>query len=143
TLRRMRHERHAKTRRRRMAAGVAAAVVAVALAGGGVALGRGTVTKLAQPTTTGTPSAVPGTRTMSGTDPGTGASMTVALDPAAGWVRFSANVKGIPSGQQCRVYLVSRDGTREEAGGWVTSKAGEANGTTLNGTAAIAPDNVK
>jgi hypothetical protein len=38
--------------------------------------------------------------------------------------------------------VVGRDGTTVLAGGWRVSPAGEANGTTLNGTALIDPAQV-
>ncbi|HKS44089.1 MAG TPA: anti-sigma factor, partial [Amycolatopsis sp.] len=104
-----------------------------ALAAGGAAVGR---------VTAGTNALSPGTKTMSYTDSATGASMKVSVQPAAGWVRLSADVKGIPKGEKCRMFVVSREGAREEAGSWLVSESGETSGTTLDGSALIAPDDV-
>ena len=38
--------------------------------------------------------------------------------------------------------VVAKDGTQRVAGSWLVSPAGEANGTTLNGSALVAPDQV-
>lgn len=106
----------------------------MALAGGGVAVGR---------VTAGSAQAAPaGTKTASATDTGTGATMTVSVQPAAGWVRLDASVAGIPRGQKCRLFVVGRDGTREEAGSWLVSESGEHDGTKLSGAALVAPADV-
>jgi hypothetical protein len=68
--------------------------------------------------------------------------LTVAVVPAAGWVKISAAVTGIPEGQRCRLMVVSRDGSRMQAGGWLVSAKGAAEGTTLEGSALIDPANV-
>ena len=77
------------------------------------------------------------------TDPTTGATLAVTVTPAAGWVRLAANVKGVPAGQECRLLVVARDGTRREAGSWLVSEAGERDGTALPGFALVAPDQVE
>jgi anti-sigma factor RsiW len=136
TLRTIRRERNVQTRNRRIITTVAAAAAAVVLAGGGLAAGRFTA-----PTTNaeGPPA---GAHTVSATDPATGAAMSVSVEPAAGWVRLNADVKGIPQGEKCRIYVVSRKGNREEAGSWLVSSAAEQKGTQLAGTALIAPNDV-
>jgi anti-sigma factor RsiW len=113
----------------------AAAVVAVVVAlGAGAVLGRGTA---------GTPVAVaptvPGSRTGQGLDAETGVSMSATVRPAAGWVRVSATVTGVPAGEQCRLFVVARDGSREPAGSWLASPSGS---TTLDGAALMAPADV-
>jgi RNA polymerase sigma-70 factor (ECF subfamily) len=135
TLRQVRRETGLRVRRRRTVVVAAAVVVAVAFAGGGVVLGR-TVAPA------GVTQAEPGTRTASATDSATGARMTVTMRPAAGWVRLDASVAGIPQGQKCRLYVVARDGTREEAGSWLVSEQGEREGTELDGAALVAPGDV-
>ncbi|SFK03900.1 anti-sigma factor family protein [Amycolatopsis sacchari] len=137
TLRRVREESGAQLRKRRTVVGVAAVAVAVALAGGGVALGRTTA-----PNGAAQAAAPAGTKTASATDAATGAKMSVSVQPAAGWVRLDASVAGIPRGQKCRLFVVSRDGTREEAGSWLVSEAGEHDGTKLSGAALVAPADV-
>jgi anti-sigma factor RsiW len=141
TLRQVRQE-SAGQRHRRLAlmTTAAAAVLAVAI-GGGVVLGRGSAPtdQVAQPPATPTASVPPGTRTATATDAATGTRMTVSMLPAAGWVRVNATVAGIPSGEQCKLEVVGRDGTTVLAGSWLVSEAGEANGTPLNGSALIDP----
>jgi RNA polymerase sigma-70 factor (ECF subfamily) len=137
TLRQVRQEKEARTRRRRTVVGVAAAVVAIAFVGGGVVVGRSTA-----PSVVAQAPAPAGTRTASATDAATGARMTVSVQPAAGWVRLDASVAGIPQGQKCRLYVVARDGTREEAGSWLVSEAGERSGTHLDAAALVAPTDV-
>jgi RNA polymerase sigma-70 factor (ECF subfamily) len=137
TLRQVRQEKEARARRRRTVVGVAAAVVAIAFVGGGVVVGRSTA-----PSVVAQAPAPAGTRTASATDAATGARMTVSVQPAAGWVRLDASVAGIPQGQKCRLYVVARDGTREEAGSWLVSEAGERSGTHLDAAALVAPTDV-
>ncbi|NUT53841.1 MAG: anti-sigma factor, partial [Saccharothrix sp.] len=76
------------------------------------------------------------------TDPGTGARMTVRVEPAAGWVRVNASVAGIARDEKCRLFVVAKDGSRQEAGSWLVSVAGERDGTNLDGSALIAPEDV-
>jgi RNA polymerase sigma-70 factor (ECF subfamily) len=115
-------------------------VLACALAaGGGAVLGRTTAPAVLASAST---SAVPGTRSAAATDAETGATMTVAVRPAAGWVRVHAAVGGVPVGEQCRLYVVARDGSRQQAASWLVDDAGAAAGTTLDGSALIAPADV-
>jgi RNA polymerase sigma-70 factor (ECF subfamily) len=62
--------------------------------------------------------------------------------PAAGWVRVSATVTGIPAGQKCRLVVVGAAGDRQVAGSWLVSPKGEQDGTTLNGSALVDPAQV-
>jgi hypothetical protein len=145
TLRAARAER-ARTRLPRRLLGVAvAAAVAVLAVGGGVLFGRSTApTDQAEPRPpTATASLPPpGTRVAEATDPATQARITVRVEPAAGWVRVNAAVTGIPVGQRCRLVVVGKDGTREIAGSWQVSTIGATEGTTLNGSALVAPTDV-
>jgi hypothetical protein len=112
---------------------VAAAVAAVVMAGG-VLVGRETAPP---PAVVAAPGAVQLT--------GGGApdiSMTATLTPAAGWVRLSTSVKGIPPGERCYVVVVARDGTREIAGSWLVSQGGWRDGVTLDGSALVPLDQV-
>ncbi|MFJ2577133.1 zf-HC2 domain-containing protein [Kitasatospora aureofaciens] len=147
TLRQARTERGSALRRRRGRIGAAAAVAAAAALVLGIALGRGT--DAAPPVAAGpapnTAAATPppaGTRTASVTDPGTGARMTLTVTPAMGWVRVNAAVTGIPAGQRCHLVVNGRGGATVDAGSWLVSAIGAKSGTTLDGSAIVAPEDV-
>jgi hypothetical protein len=146
TLRQVREEVSGATRRRWMPAVAAAAVLLAGALGGGVALGRGTAPEqVAQvpPAPAPTVSPLP-PKTFVGTkvEASTGVTMTARVTPAAGWVRLNATVDGIPAGEDCRLVVVGSGGEREIAGGWIVSPQGEQNGTNLDGSAAVAIDDV-
>jgi hypothetical protein len=156
TLRQVRTERARSGRFRTTL--VAAGVVAFAAAtmAAGVLVGRQTAPTIgAEPpppvpsATSAAPTVSPpaptpsGVRTLTGTDPVTGATMTVALTPAAGWVRVHANVGGIPAGKQCVLQVVpAGGGAPVTAGSWLVSPKGEKDGTVLDGSALVAPDKI-
>jgi hypothetical protein len=147
TLRQVRKESAATAPGRGRVAAVAsiATVAAVAAVVGGVLIGRNTVDDppIAGPEpTTPSASAVPGTRFASSVDARTGARLTVRVEPAAGFVRVNVAVTGLPANEPCRLVVVGKDGHRETAGSWLVSEKGAANGTTLDGTALIDPDDV-
>ncbi|MFT7838827.1 zf-HC2 domain-containing protein [Saccharothrix sp. BKS2] len=143
TLRQVRSERGGRLRRRRVGLGLVAAAVAAVVLGGGFAVGRGTAPdELVLPTPSTAPAPPAGTRLGTATDPDTGARMTVQVRPAAGWVRVNASVAGIAANARCRLFVVARDGSRQEAGSWLVSAAGEQDGTNLDGSALIAPGDV-
>lgn len=133
TLRRMRGEAGARRRRRVAGLVAAAAVVLAAVLGGGVALGRSTA-----PVPVAAPA--PGTVTVEGKQGAV--AMRAELTPAAGWVRLSATVRGVPAGQRCLLVVLGADGTRAVAGSWVVPPTGEAGGVTLAGSAAVPLDEV-
>ncbi|ONI66820.1 anti-sigma factor [Kribbella sp. ALI-6-A] len=148
TLRQVRQE-SARTRTGRGAVATTvsiAAVAAVLAAAGGVLIGRnaGPDQPLAvpEPTPSASSSAVPGTRFASSVDPSTGARLTVRVEPASGFVRVNVAVTGLPAGEPCRLIVVGKDGRRETAGSWLVSEKGAQQGTTLDGTALIDPDDV-
>jgi anti-sigma factor RsiW len=137
TLRQIRAEAAAE-RRRRLVPRIAAAAAAVAvLVGGGLAVGRATAP---DPVIVAAAAPAPGV-TMRG-DGVAGVTMAAVVSPAAGWVRVSANVKGIPPGERCRVVVLARDGSRQVAASWLTSAKGERDGTQVDGAAIVAPDDV-
>lgn len=141
TLRRVATEAPAAPRRTGLYVAAAAAVV-VAL-GGGVLLGRQTApeSQVAEPMFT--VATVPSNaRIAEGSDPDTGASMNVALEPKKGWVWVHATAKGLPEGEPCEMYVISTDGERELAGSWLVSAEG-AKSSRLEGMALIPPDDVK
>ncbi|SDZ30043.1 Putative zinc-finger [Amycolatopsis xylanica] len=118
----------------------AAALVVVAL-GGGVLVGRqtapeGTNPPVAIPTT----SAVPGTKTLAGTDGSVKLAATVT--PAAGWIRVHAKVDGVHAGEKCQLIVMSKAGEAIIAGSWVVSAKGEKDGTGLDGSALVPADQV-
>ena len=147
TLRRVRAEEPpvaARRPRRGLAMAGAAALVIVAL-GAGVLVGRDSAPEsgpLALPPGMSGP-VVPGTKQVSGSDSGTGASLTAAVIPAAGWVRVSVAVRGIHAGEKCVLQIVSKDGQAVNAGSWQVSAKWESEGFTLDGSALVAPDDVK
>ncbi|MCY1140836.1 zf-HC2 domain-containing protein [Actinoplanes sp. Pm04-4] len=147
TLRQVRTESTNRNRRRTALVSSAAALLVAVAIGGGILAGRTTTpeTPLAQPTTAATTPAttVPGTRTATAVDATTGARITVAVAPAAGWVRVNAAVSGIPAGERCVLEVVAKDGYVAQAGSWLVSPAGEAGGTNLNGSALVAPADVR
>ncbi|MCT2583638.1 anti-sigma factor [Actinophytocola gossypii] len=118
---------------------VAASVVlaaAVAL-GGGVLIGRETAP-------TPPAEALPaGTVTAEGTDPATGATMRVEVEPRAGWVWVNAEVEGVPAGERCELLVVPEDGEPLVAGSWVVSDEAGAEGLRLEGTALVEPGEVE
>jgi hypothetical protein len=118
----------------------AAAAVAVALAGG-VLLGRETAPapSAVPPTAESTPS---NARLAEATDGGTGTTMELALEPKKGWVWVHAQVKGLPVGAQCELYVISRDGDEVLAGSWLVSEEGSKNGSRLEGMALVPPTEV-
>ncbi|WP_439660434.1 anti-sigma factor family protein [Lentzea sp. HUAS TT2] len=143
TLRQVRSERGGVARRRQYTLGAAAAVVAALVLGAGVFVGKATSPDVtASPTPTVAPDPA-GTRLATFTDPVTKASMTVKVVPAAGWVRTNMAINGIPEGEKCRIFVVSKDGSRQEAGSWVVSKKGAAEGTNLDGSALVDPKDVQ
>lgn len=146
TLRQVRAE--AKRRDGRRWAGVAAAVAVVLFgaAGGGALVARSGNERqpVASPPSVAptVPAPPPGTKVGSVSDPVTGARATVRVVPAAGWVRVTAAVSGIPAGQRCRLWVVSKDGNRQLAGSWLVSERAAHEGTTLDGSALVTPSQV-
>lgn len=136
TVRQVRAEVTTRRRWRRfVVAGAAAATVAVFL-GGGVLIGRQT-----SPPPPAVVAAAPGAIELTGNG-APGVDMTATLTPAAGWVRLSTTVKGIPGGERCYIVVVARDGTREVAGSWLVPEKGWRDGITLDGSALVPLDDV-
>jgi anti-sigma factor RsiW len=129
-----RRERRERARSRRPVALVAAAVVA-----GGLLLGTGGVIGGAIERATAPETEITATadsRTLEGSDGDV--TMRAVLTPASGWVRLSAEVRGIPAGERCTLVVTSRDGSETIAGSWLTSAAGGV----VDGSALVAPDDV-
>jgi hypothetical protein len=85
----------------------------------------------------------PGVRQASATDPDTNVSLTATVTAVGGWIRLRVTVAGVPSGEVCRLLVVRHDGSREIAGGWITSRRGETEALVLDGSAAVAPSEVR
>ncbi|RSD14875.1 anti-sigma factor family protein [Amycolatopsis eburnea] len=144
TLRRVRDEEQAapatRSTSRRGLALVAAAVLVVAALGGGVLVGRQT----AEPPPQALPGPeVPGTKTVEGRDPATGVQLTASVSPFQGWVRTNVSVKGVRAGEKCLLQVVTKDGKAVTAGSWQVSEKWESQGFSLDGSALVAPDDVK
>jgi anti-sigma factor RsiW len=135
TVRQVRAEAAARRRRGRFLFVAAAAAVIAVVLGGGVMIGRQTAPP--PPAV----AAAPGAVQLAG-DGAPGVSMTATLTPAAGWVRLTTSVKGIPAGERCYIVVVAQDGTREIAGGWLVSPSGWRDGVTLDGSALVPLDQV-
>lgn len=142
TLRQVRAERGGQVRRRQVGIGLVAAVVAAVVLGGGFVAGRSTAPQEALPTPTTQPTIEDNVKVGTAKDPATGALMTVKVKPAAGWVRVNASVAGVVKNTKCKLLIVAKDGTRHEAGSWLVSQLGEKEGTNLDGSALVAPDDV-
>ncbi|RKR86328.1 putative zinc finger protein [Micromonospora pisi] len=145
TLRQIRAESGGRRTRRNTLMSSAAVVVVAAAISAGVVVGRASDDGASQALPTPSPTvatAAPDTRFATADDATTGARITVALEPAPGWVRINAAVSGIPAGEPCKLLVIGKDGTEVLAGSWVVSQKGEAEGTTLDGSALIDPANV-
>jgi hypothetical protein len=145
TLRRVRDEEErvapARAPRRGLAL-VAAAVLVVAALGGGILVGRqtgpGNDGGIAAP-----PSDIAGTKNVEGRDPTTGVQLAAAVSPFQGWVRVNVNVKGVHAGEKCLLQVRTKDGQAVTAGSWQVSEKWENQGFQLDGSALVAPDDVK
>ncbi|GAB1640153.1 anti-sigma factor family protein [Krasilnikovia sp. MM14-A1259] len=142
TLQTARKERGRHDWRRRATLVAAAVAVGGAVLGGGTVLGRATAPQQVALPGPSTSADVPGTMHRTGQDPVSGARMSVVVRPAAGWVRVNASVAGITAGQRCRLVVVGHDGSRREAGSWLSSETGVTAGTNLDGFALVPPSDV-
>lgn len=138
-LRRIRDQGVRDRRRRRITAATAAAVVIGLALGSGAVLARSTAPDAgaavaADPST--------GSVVLAGTGVA-GTVLSATVTPAAGWVRLSVTVRGVPAGERCRLIVLSRAGGRELAGSWVAADTGGARRTSLDGSAAVAPADVE
>jgi anti-sigma factor RsiW len=131
TLEEVRVRGRRRTWRNRALVAAAALLVAAVALGAGTLIGRSTA-----PPSVVTASPTAAARTGSATDTETGVVMSATVRPAAGWVRVSATVTGVPAGEQCRLFVVGRDGSREPAGSWL---AAGPQSTTVDGAALMAP----
>jgi hypothetical protein len=144
TLRQVRADRASGGRMRVLLVAAGVVAFAVVTMGVGVLVGRQTAPTVGAqpPPPSATATAGPTPSTVTGKDPSTGATMTVSLTPAAGWVRVHAKVGGVPAGTQCVLQVVPVNGSPVTAGSWLVSAKGATDGTLLDGSALVAPDAV-
>jgi anti-sigma factor RsiW len=151
TLRQVRAEDRVGLRTRTMLMSAGAVIAVAIVLGGGVLLGRSTgpATPVALPA----PGTTIGPTTPVGRTPSVraavhihgakaGAQLSVTVMPAGGWVRVSAWVAGIPTGEKCQLVVVSTSGQSEVAGSWLVSRHGTVTGTNLEGAALVPADQV-
>jgi hypothetical protein len=128
---------HREKRRRPHRALLAAAAVSVlALVGGGsFVLGH----QSAASAITGQGFPADGTH-ISSSSATAGAQLTAVITPATGWVRVTAHVTGIPSGELCNLIVVDHMGSEHIAASWRVSP--NPQGTTLTGATVVASTDV-
>lgn len=146
TLRRVRDEETAapvRSTSRRGLALVAAAVLVVAALGGGILVGRQTGSSEPQLAIPAPATEVPGTKSVEGRDPTTGVQLAASVSPFQGWVRVNVAVKGVHAGEKCLLQVTTKDGQSVTAGSWQVSEKWENQGFSLDGSALVAPDDVK
>lgn len=144
TLRRMREEEPAPARSsRRGLALVAAAALLVAALGGGILVGRQTSSSEQAIPIPAPPTDVPGTKSVAGRNSATGVQLAASVSPFQGWVRVNVSVKGVKAGEKCLLQVVTKEGQAVTAGSWQVSDKWESQGFTLDGSALVAPDDVK
>jgi hypothetical protein len=86
---------------------------------------------------------VPGTKSVEGRDPTTGVQLAASVSPFAGWVRVNVAVRGVHAGEKCLLQITTKDGQAVTAGSWQVSEKWESQGFSLDGSALVAPDDVK
>ena len=58
-------------------------------------------------------------------------------------VRVNVAVKGVKAGEKCLLQVTTKNGQAVTAGSWQVSEKWESSGFTLDGSALVAPDDVK
>jgi hypothetical protein len=122
---------------------VAAAVVVVAGAslGGGVLIGRQTVSDpVATPQVT---VKVPGVKKAAVTDTTTGATMTATVIPRGDWSWIEVELSGLKQGAQCELRVTGDDGKYYSAGSWVVSEHAARTGAKFGGGVLLPVGKVK
>ncbi|GIH03774.1 hypothetical protein Rhe02_18410 [Rhizocola hellebori] len=144
TLRQIRAEAAVLWRRQHLRQGIAVAAAMAACIALGVMLGRSPTPHTTPTATSPTaqPLVVPGTKVASTVDAQSKTRIVVTMVPAQGWVRLNVAVSGVARGEKCRIVVVNRDGGKEIAASWMVSEKGEAEGTNVDGAAAVPLDEV-
>lgn len=135
TLREVRSSPAPKKRRSRWLTVAAALVVFAGALGGGVALGRSTVTNNDEP--------VAGSKQVTTVDSNTGTGMTATVEPRPGWSWVQVQLTGLKAGEQCEMVVTNNDGYTWVAGSWEVSQKAADNGSTFGGGVLIPLDQVR
>ncbi|HEX6354576.1 zf-HC2 domain-containing protein [Actinophytocola sp.] len=122
---------------------VGAAAAAVALVGG-IFVGRETTgdAATAAPRTVTVEPSPTNARLAEATDPETGVTMNVALEPKKGWVWVHGTATGLPANTPCELWVIPKEGKPVSAGTWLVSEEG-AKMSKMEGMALVAPDDVE
>jgi len=143
TVARIRAESRLQINRGRTRTLAAAAAVALAALGIGALVGRSmSETTAAVPPPPSSTAPVPGTKVVTGADASGRTRLTASVVPAAGWVRVTASVTGIPAGEKCLLVVLGKQGERQVAGGWLVSQQAAKDGANLYGSAVVDPAEV-
>jgi anti-sigma factor RsiW len=118
-------------RRRRLAAAAAAVVLAAGVASAGTALS--TTGGSATPPQAHTPALAPG-KTVTGSNPATGVTARITLQPTPAGTSLAIHLHGVPPGHTCRLVAISVAGHHETASTW---RIGYTGGSTIPGATAI------
>jgi anti-sigma factor RsiW len=115
---------------------VAAAVVLIAGAlGGGVAIGRQTVSDPNAP--------VAGSKQVTATDAVTQAKMATTVEPRAGWSWIMVDIAGLKAGAECQMLVTDKAGNTFVAGSWVVSPKAAREGSRFGGGVLVPIDQVR
>jgi len=128
TLGRVRHEKARESRRRQSFAVVVSTSLLAAALAGGVVIGRHLTEDSGELMVGGIAN---------------GASLSAVITPAEGWSRLRVNVKGVPSGEQCRLVVTDVHGARFVAGSWIAGTGEPGRGVTVDGAALVDKDDLK
>jgi len=128
-------------RNRWLVAAAAVVVIAGASLGGGVLIGRETVSDpVATPQVT---VKVPGVKKATVTDTTTGTTMTATVTPREGWSWIAVELSGLKEGAQCELRVTGDDGKYYSAGSWVVSQYAAHRGAKFGGGVLLPVGKVK
>jgi hypothetical protein len=72
-------------------------------------------------------------------DSKTGVAIKADITNMKGWVKVQVQVAGMPAGQNCQLVVVSKDGSRENIKGWVSTEKSRTEGWTGGGNSSVLP----
>ena len=125
---------------------VAAAVVIIAGAalGGGILIGRQSVDQVKRDATPEPSVTTPaGSKHVTATDSGTGATMSTTVEPRTGWSWVGVRISGLKEGAECELLVTDMNGTSWVAGSWVVSAKAAREGSNFGGGVLIPISQVK